>query len=83
MFSRDTTWTLANAEMYVSPFRCELALVSVRVLAQVMSVLSCERSVHGHIGSEEQDRIAPATTEKPVAAAACEDKLKMYVWDNE
>ena len=71
-----------------------LALVSLRVLAQVISASSCESnwSAHGHIHSAVRNRLAPATTEKPmhiysnrkvVAAAACDDKLNMYAWDNE
>ena len=49
------------------------------------------RSAHGHIHSEVRNRLAPATTEKLVyvysnrkaAAAACDDELKMFSWDNE
>ena len=81
-------------DMYVRPFHPGLALVGIRVLAQVISASSCERnwSAHGHIHSEVRNRLAPATTEKllyiysnrkAVAAAACDDKLKMYTWDNE
>ena len=71
-----------------------LALVGMRVLSQVISASSCERnwSAHGHIQSEVRNRLAPATTEKlvyiysnrkAVAAAACDDELKMFTWDNE
>ena len=101
IFSRDTTWTNATKmgpeewyEMYVRPFHPELALVGMRVLAQVISASSCERnwSAHGHIHSEVRNRLAPATTEKLVyiysnrkaaAAAARDDELKMFTWDNE
>ncbi len=73
IFSRDKTWTNATKmgpqewyEMYVRPLYPDLALVGMRVLAQVMSASSCERnwSAHGHIHSEERNRLAPATTEK-------------------
>ncbi len=84
-------------EMYVRPFHPELALVGMRVLAtslaQVISASSCERnwSAHGHIHSEVRNRLAPAMTEKLVyiysnrkaAAAASNDELKMFTWDNE
>jgi hypothetical protein len=55
-------------EMFVRPFYPELALVGMRVLAQVISASSCERnwSVHGHIHSEVRNRLVPATTEKLV-----------------
>ena len=75
MFSRDNTWTNAAKmgqeewyDMYVRPFHRELALVGMRVLAQVISACSCENSwsAHGHIHSEVRNRLAPATTEKPV-----------------
>ena len=79
--------------MYVKPFHPDLALVGMRVLSQVISASSCERnwSAHGHIHSEVRNRLAPATTEKLVyvysnrkaAAAACDDELKMFSWDNE
>jgi hypothetical protein len=80
-------------EMYVRPFHPELALVGMPVLAQVISASSCERnwSAHWHIHSEVHNRLAPATTEKLVyiysnrkaAAAASDDELKMFTWDNE
>ena len=47
---------------------------------------------HMHIHSQVYSRLAPVRTDKlayiysnqkVVAAAACNDKLKMYVWDNE
>ena len=79
-------------EMYVRPFHRELALVGMR---QFWRRSFLPRPVnglpHGHIQSEVHDRLAPAMTEKPVhiysnrkavAAAACDDKLKMYAWDN-
>ena len=49
-------------------------------------------SAHGHIHSEVRNKLAPATTEKlvyiysnrkAVAAAARDDELKMFTWDNE
>ena len=50
-------------------------------------------SAHGHIHLEVCNRLAPATTEKlayiysnnlnAVAAAARDDELKMFTWDNE
>ena len=55
-------------------------------------------SAHGHIHSEVRNRLAPATTEKLVTllvyiysnqkavvtvAAAPDDELKMFTWDNE
>ena len=81
-------------EMYVKPFHPELALVGMRVLSQVISASSCERnwSAHGHIHTEVRNRLAPATTEKlvyiycnkkAVMAAARDDELKMFTWDNE
>jgi hypothetical protein len=81
-------------EMCVMPFHPELALVGIRVLSQVISASSCERnwSAHGHIHSEVRSMLAPATTEKlvyvysnrkAVAAAARDDELKMFTWDNE
>ena len=53
---------------------------------------SRERSAHEHIHTEVSNRLAPATTEKlvhiysnwkAVAAAARDDELKMFTWDNE
>ena len=81
-------------DLYVRPYHPELALVGMRVLSQVISASSCERnwSAHGHIHSEVRNRLAPATTEKlvyvysnrrAVAAAARDDELKMFTWDNE
>jgi hypothetical protein len=75
IFSKETTWTNADMmgpeewyELYVRLFYPELALVAMRVLAQVISASSCERnwSAHGHIHSEVRNRLAPATTEKLV-----------------
>ena len=75
MISRDNTWSNAakmgqeeRYEMYVRPFHSGLALVGMRVLAQVISACSCEGnwSAHGHIQLEVRNRLAPATTEKPV-----------------
>ncbi len=49
-------------------------------------------SAHGHIHSEVRNRLAPVTTEKlvyiysnlkAVAAAAHDDELKIFIWDNE
>ncbi len=49
-------------------------------------------SADGHIHSEVRNRLAPATTEKlvfiysnlkAVAAAARDDELKIFTWDNE
>jgi hypothetical protein len=81
-------------ELYVRPYHHELALVGMRVLSQVISASSCERnwSAHGHTHSQVCNRLAPATTEKlvyiysnrkAVAAAARDDELKMFTWDNE
>ena len=75
MFLVDNTWTnsakMGHEEwykMFVRPFQRELALVGTQVLAQVISACSCESnwSAHGHIHSEVRNRLAPATTEKPV-----------------
>ena len=54
--------------MYVRPFHHELALVGMLVLVLVISACSClsNWSVHRHIHSEVRNRLAPATTEKPV-----------------
>ena len=101
MFSRDNIWTKAAKlgqeewyEMYVRPFHCGGGISRHGSSSSGNFTASCESnwSAHWHIHFKVCNRLAPATTEKPVyiysnwkavAAEAYDDTLKICVWDNE
>jgi hypothetical protein len=81
-------------EMYVRPFHPELALVGMRVLAQVISASSCERNwspmgtfTRKFATGLRQLRLKSwyiqVYSNRKAAAAASDDELKMFAWDNE
>ena len=75
ILQKETLWAKAAKRpfeawynMYIKPWHPELAIVEMRVLSQVVSASSCERSrsAHGYIHSKIGNRLEPANTEKLV-----------------